>query len=288
MKQTFEVSQLHDAMLQHGFTNIKLYAQNGDLRCIETITKYYRKPFFIMVPNTITIKIDSRDVSVTEYQNDYTNKLQRDFLDHLPIDGVLCKSNKNITLKHNKTYSHFLIECDTDSESESSHSSECSESLSVSSTDTIEIEEYPVDNVMAYWFLPVFMDNISTFETTFVLPVYHKIFTWEEMWNEKRVEHLLHTFDIQKNILKQKITNIHEKIYNIHHDIEAHSKKLERLYILQHQSTHEKDRKRYKINRLILEVQATMDELHEDMKRQRILSDRLIHHYLNYTSRFNK
>jgi hypothetical protein len=287
--QTFEVSQLQDVMLQNGFTNIKLYAQNGDLRFIETITKYYRKPLMIVVPNTTTIKIHSRDISITETHNDYRNKVQRDFLESIPMEQVLCKTDKNITIKQNKTFTHFSIEEDMEDE-DSSVGTDISENTGEDNENeselSIEIEEYAVDLVLGYWLLPNFLKNISRFETEYVLPAYNTIFRCEEMSNERRVEHLIDTFEKQKLVLKDKITKIHEKIYNIHQDIEEHSKKLERLYNLQQQASSDKDRKRYKINRLILEVQSMIDTCHEQIQKQRILSEKLIQQYFNYLQKF--
>ncbi|KKK81570.1 hypothetical protein LCGC14_2812110, partial [marine sediment metagenome] len=95
------------------------------------------------------------------------------------------------------------------------------------------------------------------------------------------------TFDGQQKTLKNRIYGIHKETYNIRRDISQSGSYLQRIYSLKEQSSKERDRIRFRIERLAIETEEKIDILNDKLRDKRNQADALLKKYWKFIEQFD-
>jgi hypothetical protein len=274
---------------QKGYSYTKVYAQGPEVKFIQLYSNLQRKPFLLQVPSQFVIYSTATDHMLDLVENDYRNFRQREYLNKINLHDAACLSECNLSVKDGTEFSCYLIDSIPDalSEDEIEDLEDLGKEEDFSSSDSdIEIDDYPVEDIYPVFNMASFIKNLDDFEET-VLEHYSAITEAEEEMNETEVEKLLQTFDNQKTQLKDRIFSIHKNAYNTRRDIAKCGDNLKRIYLLKEQSTVERDRVRFKIERLEVDTEEKIDALNEKLREQRNQADVLLQKYRTFIERFD-
>ena len=262
----------------------KIFIQDSKIKLIEISSDLQGYDFFIEIPNSKDIQdhnLDSEELSIIEQtENDYKNHRQREYLENINKENIVCRSTKNLTIKNKNIYRCFLIDNFLPSDSENISELEDDQELD------IIIDDFKVENILPIFYISFFINNIDNF-SGILTENYQEITEQEEIMNEKEVIELLEKFDQQKTKLKQLIFDIHQNAYNLRRDISKTSDNLKRIYELKNKSINSSDRIRFKIDRMALEMQEKINNLKYKLSKQRNKADSLLKNYWDYISKYN-
>jgi len=289
-QHTFQLQKLLNKIQEHGYSGVQLYTYAGELKLFKLTSQLYRKQFYVVIPNTYLISVSNSDYILHEEEINYKSQRQRNYLHSIPLDKLVCTSNTNICIKTTNTYiiyelDDIQIDDDISEHSDISQHTHSTEDMS-SVASSIDIDEYNVEQITPYILLPDFLEILNSYEQNTLLPIYQQLEEFEEQLNEQQVERLLDSFTQQQHIIKEQLFQHHKRLYNLKCDIKEHSDKLARLYTLKQESIHSKDRVRFKIDRLIVDIENTIDKLNINIQSEREYSDKLIQQYSIYINKF--
>lgn len=263
---------------QKGYSYAKVYTQGSEVKFIKLFSCLQRKAFLLQVPSRFGLSSET-DHMIVPVENDYRNFRQCEYLSKIKLHNVACSSKENLCIKNDNIYSCYHVDSlqqgidDVEGEIDTSD-------------DDIVIDDYPVEDIYPVFNMESFTQNIDNFEES-VLHQYTIITEAEEEMNEIEVEKLLNSFDEQKKQLKERIFDIHKETYNIRRDIIKHGNNLQNIYKLKDQSSGERDRLRFKVERLAIETEEKIDSLNDKLKLNRNQADLLLKNYRKYIARFD-
>jgi hypothetical protein len=163
---------------------------------------------------------------------------------------------------------------------EPASSAEESETESVDSG-YVSIDDFPIEQV-----LPIVTDaNVPEEE---ILKACAIITESEEEINELAVQDILDSFDAQKELVKSKIFDLHKQQYHLRRDISDKGQTLQRILALQARSVGEKDRVRFKIDRMLTETTTEIDRLNFKLEESRRSCTQALEGYRKYLDRFSR
>nr|QBK87499.1 MAG: hypothetical protein LCMAC201_04090 [Marseillevirus LCMAC201] len=294
MTESIPLQKFLSNITQKGYTSTKVYIQESKVRFVQLYSNLQHKPFLLQVPNRFVIYSTGADHLLDYIENNYRNYRQREYLEKINLRDVACFSKDSLCVKNNNVYNCYLVDYTADSPellrttpvvSPRSLRGKHDESVDDDSSD-IEIDDYPVEDIYPVFNMMIFVDNMDNFEDI-VVKYYNIITTGEEENNENEVERLLQTFDNQKKILKDHIYRIHKEAYNTRRDISQTGSNLQRIYSLKEQSTEERDRVRFKIERLTIETEEKIDVLNNKLRDNRNQADSLLKKYWKFIEQFD-
>jgi hypothetical protein len=270
----------NDSISLHGFltkftenyyTISSIYNQDSQVKYILLLTPLQRKPFLLDIPDTLNIHSSRFDYTlIQDSETNYKSFRQRDYLSNLSIDNIACITEQNITIKKNGIQVYIFKETITEETD--------------SNDEDIVVDEYKVSNVYPVFNIINFLKEIANFEMR-VNEQYSLLTQVEEEYNEAQVIKVIEKFEIQKKDFKEMLFNVHKNGYNIRRDIEKASLQLEKLYNLKKNSLNEKDRVRFKLERLISEMENKLDHLNEQLSQYRNMGDSILTKYNDYMSK---
>ena len=286
-KQTFEVKKIIESFESAGFSGFVLYSYMKELKCIQMTSKYQRKECFIIIPNTYRVRVEKSNHELHPLEIDYKTKLQRDYMSSIELNNIVCKSTKNICIKSSNQYMVYEIdkEYNETPDNEMEYDSVTSESEEF---DFVHLGEFEVGKIFPYFLLPNVIKDLKQFEFEKLLPLTNHLESFEIESNEKKVEHLNQLFLKQSNDMHNKLYSIHKNIYNLRHDIKEFSVRLQKAYQLKENSLHSKDTVRFELDRLIVDIENSIDKMNFKLLLERQKSDTLIQKYSYYLSSFDK
>ncbi len=268
---------------QQGYASIKIYTQGTEVKFVQLQSNLQRKPFLLQFPCRYSINSTKTDHILNEIQGNYRSYRQEEYLKKILLQHVACLSERNLCIKNDNIITCYLLDSILDSDSYSELNN--IDSDGDDSNQDIEIDDYPVKDIYPVFNIMSFMKNITDFEDQ-VTKSYYIIHEAEEKMNETEVEQLLQLFDKQKEQVKERIFVIHKEAYNIRRDISNVGAKLQRIYELKKNSEIEKDRIRFRLDRLSIEAEAQLDTLNSNLYEKRDKADVLLKRYLKYIEQF--
>jgi hypothetical protein len=249
-----------------------IYNENR-VKYILLLTPLQRKPFLLEFPEIINIQTNRFDLTLEEEKElNYKSFRQREYLLNLELNNIACITEENMTIKINNLVSVYRFK-----ESNEKHEVD-------SSDEDIDIHEYKVSSVYPVFSVVVFMKEIASFEKK-VVEIYTLLTETEEKYNEQQVIGVIEKFENQKKTFKDLIFDIHKKAYNIRRDIVKTSEQLEKMYELRKKSVNEKDRIRFKLERLISETETKLDQFNDQLSQYRNMGDCVLKKYNDYISK---
>lgn len=274
-----ELQKIITVLKQCRYTVVQTFNIGTEAKFLLLYSSLQRKPLVVDIDSEKSLYSGSPDHILEPTECNYRNYRQREYLSKIDLQNVACLSSENIALKKNgEVFDCYLFlnegkEPETDSD------------LELSEDDDIEVDEHPVEDIYPLYRLSSLLDEPSNFEET-VLKDHLTIVEAEEEINETEVQKLLAIFDSQKRQLKARIFEIHEEAYNIRRDIAKFSINLQRIYSIKERSENERDRVRFKIERMALEAEEKIDHLNEKLRQKRNQSDLLLKKYQKYIEQF--
>ena len=260
--QSIPLQKFLSNIKQKGYNFTRIYTQGPEVKFIQLYSCLQRKSFLLQVPSRFVIYSTETDHMIDQVENDSRNYRQREYLAKINLRDVACSSGANLCVKNDTVFSCYLLDNMPDG---SSSDAEDLEPIESESESDIEIDDFPVEDIYPVFNMMSFTKNMDNFEET-VLEHYSIITEAEEEMNETEVEKLLQTFDTQKKQLKECIFAIHKEAYNTRRDIAKYGDNLQRIYQLKEQSSEERDRVRFKVERLAVETEEKIDALNEKLK----------------------
>lgn len=261
-------------LARSSYKAVQTFAFNQQIYFLKLVSIYTRTYFLI---NTIDQDFftNGPDHTLLNEEHNYKNYRQRVYLEKID-SNVACVSKENLCFKNQNHYLCYKLDC---VEEELSDPDECQSEDSVELD--IKIDDYPIGEILPVINYKQFIDIMNECEDT-LLEQYNIINKTEEMMNEQEVKELLLLFDNQKEILKETIYDSHRDAYNIRRDIEKIGNNLKRIRQLQKRSVNERDLVRFKVDRLALETEEKLDNLHLKLSECRNSSDNLLKKYRDY------
>lgn len=267
-----------------GYTSTTVYTEDKKVKFIQLHSDLQRKPFLIKVDEKFTINFDYADHTIIQTEPDYRSFRQREYLAGVDLDTTVCRSASNLCVKNGDTITCYILDVNVKEELEVESIPSDDEAQSTDSD--VKIDDFPVQDIYPLYDIGEFIKQIGSFEHV-VLESYQSIVDAEEKMNEQSVEKLLNLFDQQKVLLKERIYKLHLDAYNIRRDITKTGNNLQRVYELRSRSTHEKDRVRFKLDRLVAETEENIDSLNEKLRETRNDASQLLDRYFGYVDKFN-
>jgi hypothetical protein len=259
--------------LKHvGYHNIILYTEELQVKFIELSTLSQRRPFLIYISAGLNFRSKEVDHLLEKEESNYKNYRQREYLEKIKLETVACLSNHNICLKLKENIFCYAIDSiDIVSDNDVSEKDDLIDA-------DIMVDDYSVHDIYPVFHIKDFMTRISIFEDI-VLQNYEIITKAEEEMNETEVESLLSMFEKQKTKLKDTIYQLHCDAYNTRRDIFKVGKNLAEIYAIKNQSETEKDRTRFRIERLAKDTEDKIDSLNKNLRQKRNDADLLLKRY---------
>jgi len=282
--KSISLQKFSNNIKEKGYTSAKFYTQGTEVKFIQLYSKLQRKAFLLQVADKFVIYNTDCEYILNPTESDYRSFRQQQYLTKIKLSKVACLSKYNLCVKDDTTFSCYLIDT-LDEDIDELEDTEEFSSESSSESD-IEIDDFSVEDIYPVFDIKSFIKDIDNFEEL-VLNNYSAITEAEEEMNELEVEKLLQTFDFQKRKLKDRIFSIHKDAYNTHRDISKYGEALQRTYLLKERSTEERDRLRFKIERLANETEEQIDSLNEKLREQRNQADMILQKYWKIIERFD-
>ena len=270
------LQELLDDIQHKGYVISKLYAEDRSVLFVGVCSKLQRKPFLLDLNGHTDLTSSKPDILLELGETDYRSFRQAEYLKRIDLSGVACLSKRNMCVKKGNCY---LISGSDDEEEAVANSDDESDDCI-----DIEIDDYPIEDILPVFTLEQFKADLDEEK---ILESYATIYEAEEEINEDEVNKLLEIFDEQKAKIKELIFEIHKEEYNIRRDLSQQGTNLQRVYALKERSSKERDRVRFKIERLALETEKAIDSLNDNLCERRIRANKLLHKCRDYIERFD-
>ena len=276
-----EIRVFLENVKNNGYTISQIYTSGVEIKFIRILTPSQRKPFLLQFPDNMFSYTKSDSIKLTQTDHNYRNYRQRSYLEKFNLPSLACTSRESLCLKNGDVLTCYINEVDE------SDPDELDSDISGFGDSEIEVDDYPIENIYPVFQITKDSNGLDGDFETDVIENYHIISSVEEEMNEIEVENLLYCFDKQKKNLKDNIFEIHKRIYHLRRDLEQASENLERIYMLREKTVHEKDRIRFKVDRMAIEAENKIDHFNKKLCDYRNKADKLLTEYKKYINRFN-
>lgn len=280
---------------ENKYFDITTYAENKYLKFILITSPLQRKHVLLKIPNHEMVYTEKYHYEITEIENNYKNKKQRDYLHALYLDYTCCITSKNITIQNKNDFSHFII-----------HQNIPKEDINNDDVDSIDLDdndektliddrsnedddihhihfdklEFPIEDIKLVTEINDFMHNVNHFELETLIPFYYQLSNNENIHLEKKINILENRMLAKIDQMRDGFHSIHQQIYNLHLDIQEYSKKLQKLLELQKNNKKKSTQTNFKITRLIEKIENTIDKKNTLLNKYRYQSTSNIDKFL--------